>query len=169
MEKLEMVEMVMDKCGVDYEEAKAALEACDFDVLEAVVMIERSHRVAAADEPTATYSVPSQGEAQRSVSAGEPAGSGAWNAFCDHARSFVRSSMDAQFVVERRGERVLALPVLLVVLGLFMWGATLWLMVIGLFFGLRYHIEGTGRVVADVNEAMGKAADAADSIRGSMA
>ena len=42
MENLEKVELIREKCGVSYEEAKNALEACDYDVLEAIIAIERT-------------------------------------------------------------------------------------------------------------------------------
>jgi hypothetical protein len=36
---------------------------------------------------------------------------------------------------------------------------------VGLFFGFRYRIEGASPLTIDVNEAMDKAADAAESIK----
>ncbi len=35
MEKLEKVELIREKCGVSYEDAKAALDACGDDTLDA--------------------------------------------------------------------------------------------------------------------------------------
>jgi NACalpha-BTF3-like transcription factor len=49
MENLEKVELVREKCNVSYEEARDALEACDYDVLDAIVMLER------ASEKTARF------------------------------------------------------------------------------------------------------------------
>ena len=42
MDNLEKVELVREKCGVSYEAAKDALEANDYDVLEAIVYLERA-------------------------------------------------------------------------------------------------------------------------------
>ena len=36
MERLEKVEKIREKTGVSYEEAKNALEACEYDVLDAL-------------------------------------------------------------------------------------------------------------------------------------
>jgi hypothetical protein len=77
--------------------------------------------------------------------------------------------MEMTFVAERNGEQLFTLPVAMVVIGLLLWGASLWLLVIGLFLGCRYRIEGRGKVAETVNDAMGKAADAADSIKESVA
>ncbi len=41
MEKLEKVEVIREKCGVSYEDAKAALDACDDNVLDAIIWLER--------------------------------------------------------------------------------------------------------------------------------
>ena len=77
--------------------------------------------------------------------------------------------MDTTFVAERNGERIIALPVIVIILGLFLWGATLWLLIIGMFFGFRYSLEGKGSLVDDINGVMDKAADAAEGIKHNVA
>lgn len=209
MEKLEKVELVREKCDVSYEEAREALEKCDYDVLDAIVLIERDHKpveptVSFADavesEPKAPEPEAAEPEAAKAEAAdaeeavveeipveepefeaptdyaqtkySNPKSSKfaeAWNAFCANFKSLLRHGMEMTFIVERRGERVLSLPVLLLVIGMLVWGATLWLLVIGLFFGFRYHIEGAGAFTVDVNKAMDKAADVADDIKQNLA
>ena len=210
MENLEKVELIREKCGVSYEEAKNALEACDYDVLEAIIAIERAEikKGAAAiedviEEPKATEAEteePKATEAEAEAGAAEPEDAdayevadapkaeednsqqnaynaepknsnvaAAWNRFCSRCKDLTRASLDTMFVAERNGETVIAIPVLFVIIGLLVWGAALWLLVIGLFFGFRYRIEGTGKAVDGVNEAMGKAADAAEDIKQNVA
>ena len=41
MTNYEMVELLRQKANVSYEEAKAALEASDWDLLDAIVLLER--------------------------------------------------------------------------------------------------------------------------------
>ena len=41
MDKLEKVEKLREKTGVSYEEAKNALEACDYDLLDAIIYLEK--------------------------------------------------------------------------------------------------------------------------------
>ena len=181
MEKLDKVELVREKCNVSYEEAREALEACDYDVLDAVIMLEQAHettkRIA---EPVASeseadeviYELPEEtgaGQAHEATGHASSRFAGAWKRFCARCAELTRYGMETTFVAERNDERMFELPLLLVVIGLLMWGASLWLLVIGLFLGFRYHIEATGKVVDGVNEAMGKAADAADSIKESIA
>ena len=49
MELLEKVEKIREKTGVSYEEAKAALEACDEDVLDALVYLENQGKIKKPD------------------------------------------------------------------------------------------------------------------------
>ena len=51
MEELEKVELVREKCDVSYEEAREALKASDYDVLDAIVQLEL-HRVASSIQRT---------------------------------------------------------------------------------------------------------------------
>jgi hypothetical protein len=173
MEKLEKVELVREKCNVSYEEARDALEACNYDVLDAIVMLEQAHGVTErmpADvppAPDAAYELPEGKTAAAEHTTSRAAG--AWKRFCARCKELWTAGLDMTFVAERNGEQLFTLPVLAVVIGLLIWGASLWLLIIGLFLGLRYRIEGKGKVAETVNDAMDKAADAADSVKESIA
>ena len=54
MDHLEMVEKLREKANVSYEEANAALEACDWDLLDALLMLESQGRLHEIEE--AAYS-----------------------------------------------------------------------------------------------------------------
>ncbi len=213
MENLEKVELIREKCGVTYEVAKDALEACDYDVLEAIIAIEKAEiekraaeienvieepakaeePKAEAQEPEAKAEEPKATEAEATAAEPEDADdyevadepkaeqttdnagrrsanvAAAWNRFCGRCKDLTRASLDMTFVAERHGEKVIAIPVLFVIIGLLVWGAALWLLIIGLFFGFRYRIEGRGMMVSGINEVMGKAADAADDVKQNLA
>ena len=49
MELLEKVEKIREKTGVSYEEAKAALEACGEDILDALVYLENQGKIKKPD------------------------------------------------------------------------------------------------------------------------
>ena len=134
MEKLEKVEVIREKCGVSYEDAKAALDACDDNVLDAIIWLEKQGK---STKQTANYTTESA--AQSDVSPEMEAAQIAYQ----------ESSKKSDF-----SENMSSL-----------WGATFWLLIIGLFFEMRYHIQGAYPIVVDVNEAMDKAADAAGSIK----
>ena len=173
MDRLEKVELVREKCGVSYEEARDALEACGYDVLDAIVKLEREGKTAAQ---TARYATESERrhevspamqvaqkqyeEQSRKTKFGE-----LWEAFWKQVKRFIRATLDMTFVAEREGERVVGIPVLFMILGIFLWGATIWLLILGLFFNMRYHIEGVSRVTVDINQMMDKASEVAENIK----
>ena len=49
MDKLEKVEKLREKTGVSYEDAKNALEACDYDLLDAIIYLEKLDKVKAPE------------------------------------------------------------------------------------------------------------------------
>ena len=49
MDKLEKVEKLREKTGVTYEDAKAALEACDYDMLDAIIYLEKLDKIKKPD------------------------------------------------------------------------------------------------------------------------
>lgn len=180
MEMLEKVERVREKCNVSYEEARKALETCDGDVLDAIIMLENARkateRIPTADvppAPEAAYELPEAYAATNSAAGTEGSkttrAASAWKRFCTRCKELWNAGMEMSFIAERKGEQVFALPVAIVVLGLLFWGASLWLLVIGLFLGFRYRIEGGSKVAQTVNDAMGKAADAAEGVKQSIA
>ena len=57
MEQLEKVEKLREKTGVTYEEAKAALEACEWDLLDAIVYLESQGKI--KDAGMASYTTKS--------------------------------------------------------------------------------------------------------------
>ena len=219
MEILEKVEQVREKTNVSYEKARAALEACDYDVLEAIISIEREAMAQTAeavekilfDEPiiedvtevvepeledeaeveaevasSVEPEVEAEGEpepetdtendyaakkaayraaAQAKREAAKGKFTAACNAFAEQVKRIIDASLKMTFIAERYGEQVFALPVLFVVIGILIWGAALWLMIIGMFFGFRYRVEGASPMTVDVNAVMNKAADVADDIK----
>lgn len=187
MEKLDKVELVREKCNVSYEKARAALEACDYDVLDAIVALEQEE---AKNMNTTTFeSVPEERDVAETLVTYEvgPQAEGAqgaseapretrtqrfgrvWQRFCNQCKRIIRAGLDMTFIAERNGEEVFAIPVLLLVIGLLAWGAALWLMIVGLFFGFRYRIDGASALTVDFNAAMDKAANVADNIKHDLA
>ena len=223
MEILEKVELVRERTHVSYEKAREALEACDYDVLEAIISIEREAMAETAKaveellsdkpivedatevpepeevaepepevvvepeevvepepevetetepavEPEPERDYAAEKEARRAASqakreAAKSKFAAACNSFAEQVKRLVNAGLKMTFVAERYGERVCELPVLLVIVGLLIWGAALWLMIIGMFFGFRYRIEGASAETFDVNAVMDKAADVADDIK----
>ena len=175
---LEKVELVRSKTGVSYEDAKRALEASDGNVLDAIIWLEHAGK---AHTATARYSTGAadDGQAQGGNSPEmiraqqEYQKSSKKSDVWETIKRVLQNSVDYQFVAIRRdGDQLMRLPVLVPVVGLFVWGATIWLLIVGLFFGVRYRIDkpddashSGSKVAADVNDAMSGAADFADTIK----
>ena len=45
MDNYQKVEQIVNKAGCSYEDARAALEACGWDMLDAVISLEREGKV----------------------------------------------------------------------------------------------------------------------------
>ncbi len=173
MDDLEKVELIREKTGVGYADAKQALDASRGNALDAIVYLENEGKT---QPQTASYSTvgsrqggvsPEMAEAQdayRQASEGGRFERG-FERFCSSCRHVLRKSIDVTFVVERRGRRILAVPVLVLVLALLAWAVTLPALVVGLFLECHYRFEGVDRVTVDVNEAMDKAASGVESLK----
>lgn len=173
MEDLEKVETVREKCNVSYECAKEALDASDGNVLDAIIWLERQGR-------TQTHTAHFETEAQ-STEANSPemlAAQEAYQKSSEHSevhnalhalwrslKAVFRKSVDTKFVATRRDETIINIPLLVPIVGLLIWGSTIWLLIIGLFFGLRYSIKSADSVSGSINNVMDRAADAADSLK----
>ena len=176
MEKLEKVELIREKTGVSYDDANAALEATNGDVLDAIIFLER---VGKAQPRSASYTTtgsdttfgapisPEMAEAQSAYEKSSKRSKfGEYvNRIFEEVKRLLKASIDTTFVIDRKGSRLIALPVLVLILAVFFWWAAIPLLVVGLFLDCRYHFEGIGRVSVDVNDVMDKAGDVADSIK----
>lgn len=168
MEHYEMAELLSRKANVSLEEARQVLTENDWDILDAMVVLERRGRSAvsavsvqtdgaehAAAEPRPVKSAPKR----------EPIFTNGFAAIWHYIRRLCRLSVETNFAVIRKEKELLAMPVLvLVVLLISCFWVTLPLLVIGLFVGCSYRFEGkTGAEAA--NRAMEKLDDVVENIK----
>ncbi len=158
MDHYEMVEKLRQKANVSYEEAKAALEKSDWDILDALVLLESEGRMKGEDAAR-EYTTQVKRDAGRS-DGGHDWRNGLrklWNLL----RNLFSKGNSNQFLIRnRKGEEIVSMPItVLVLLLIFCWPASLIALVVGLFVGGRYSFQGPN-VDAKVNDVMDKAADA---------
>lgn len=173
METLEKVELIREKCDVSYEEARQALDDANGDVLDAIIELERQGKArpqsaaySTAEDQTHTVSDEmAQAQADYHKSSRRSRFGERAEQLGDYLRHVLRRSVEVSFVADRNGDRVLDMPVLVLVIALVALPVTLPLLIVGLFFGFRYHFDGMNTVTVDVNDVMDKAAGAADSIK----
>lgn len=172
MATIEQVEQLREKANVTYDEAKAALEASNNDLLDAIIYLERQGKVKGK---SGFYS------SERSTSAGasaelpreEAADCGGFGdllrrfgAFC---LKLLRKGNENTFEVFRHGVSRTSMPVnVLVLLLIFVFWITIPLLIIGLFFGFRYRFNGPDLGKSVVNDPMDSVANAAEELKNSI-
>lgn len=175
---LEQVEKLREHASVSYEEAKAALEACGGDLLDAMVYLERQGKVK-GPEGGASYRTDWGEKAIMRTAAGSSGGGSGTGA--GNAKSAARSAADSfwrtlgdllkkgisnHFEVLRKGELLFSIPVIvLIFLLLFTFWITLPLMILGLFLGCSYHFRGPELGTDAVNNVAQSASDVAEDIK----
>ncbi len=170
MEKLEKVEKLREKTGVTYEDAKAALVACDYDLLDAIVYLEKLGKIKSPENTSYTTTLQAHSkEFERAQASYEDSckkstiGDGV-DRFISWAGDLLKKSCKSTFHVEHEGKQVVAVPLLVFILLLiFAFWITLPLMIVGLFFDYKYHFEGINKI--DVNEVCDKASAAAMNMK----
>ena len=153
--------------------AKAALDAADGNVLDAIIWLESQGKTQATSAHAATESAPVDepsaemvaAQAAYEKSSEKTDFSKKMDSVWEYLKKLFRLSLDTKFIATRRDAIILNIPILIPIVALFAWGATIWLMLIGLFFGMRYRIDSDGDVPGSINNLMNHAADAADDIK----
>ncbi len=180
MTTLEQVEKLREKANVSYDEAKAALDATNGDLLEALIYLEKQGKVTAP--AGGGYYSSAKTEDQNPTAGAEPGRAYAdpkyhgGESFSSLMRKFGRFLMKIirigntnYFEVLKGPESKACIPVsVLALLLIFAFWVTIPLMIVGLFFGLRYRFSGPNFSGDTVNHAMDSAADAAESIKNSI-
>ncbi len=166
MTNLEKVEKLRATVNVSFEEAKRALEQTDWDVLDAVVLLEREGKVSPSSaacslcETAPTQEEANGGKRRRQTFSETVDKILAW------AEKIIRHGNENELCIEKQGVQVISFPVTVFVLLLvFCFWAVIPLLIIGLFCGLRYSFSGPNLGKDSINEVMGKATDVADSIK----
>ena len=161
MTHYEMAEKLAEKMNVTLEEAKTALEACDWEMLDAALMLEKAHG-AAGNGAYSTRREPEEEPSERAKARRY----GAMKGLGEFVRSAFNLGNRNRFEVRRGDEVVLEMPVLvLAVLLLFAFWVCVPLLVIGLFAGFRYSFSGQELGRESVNQAMDKAAEMAEKVK----
>ena len=145
MERYEMAELLSRKAGVTLEEARQALAENEWDMLDAMVALERRGRAAVETvtvdgAQSGAYSEP---QPVKNTAKKEPIFTNGFAAIWHYIKRLWRLSLDTSFNVIRREETIFSVPVLVLVilLACFFW-VVLPLLVIGLFVGCSYRFGG---------------------------
>ena len=156
MTQYEMTEKLSEKMNVTMEEAKAALEASEWNMLDAALLLEQEHGAAKKADAEPTRGARKGHKGLRNLG--------------DHVRRLIACGNRNRFEVRRGDASILELPVtVLAVLMLCAFWVCAPLLVIGLFAGCRYSFSGEELGREDINSALNKAADAAEHMKETVA
>lgn len=172
MDNLEKVEMIREKTGVSYEDAKSALDACAYDILDAIIYLEKQGKIKA---PEVTSYSTAQAESSNDFALAQAdyhesckkktIGDGV-DRFVQWCKKVIKKGMEVTFVVRKEDRQVMAIPVLIfALLVIFLFWVTVPLLIIGLFCDFKYHFNGIGMMSVDVNEMCDKASDVCGNIK----
>lgn len=189
MDNYQKLEQLVNKTGCSYEDAKAALEACGWDMIDAVIRLEKDGKIikATAEQKTeqaieVTAEIASEtgsgdenrqstGRSEESDSAKGSADTAGKEGRKKHEfklwNRIKRIMMNNRMLILRgNGQPVIDVPILVPILALllFFW-ATLGLAVLAMIFGFRFHFEGEDLGKTNINSTMDKATDYAEKVR----
>ena len=150
MDHFEMVEKLRTKADVTYEEAKAALELCDWDLLDAMVMLENKGKTKDQTKTNTEYSTKREKRSTREFNKDEEFDkakgffSGLWEGF----KGIFNEGNKRSLHMYRHGHTVfeisLTMALIIFVLALLSFESFTFLFLVwlvSLFFGCRYEIK----------------------------
>lgn len=168
MEQLEKIEKLSERANVSYEEAREALEACDWDLLDAMVYLEKNGKTKGPAQETYSTSYEEQPQyvsVKDKVQENKEASDSFWEKLWHLCQVLWRKSIDNYFCVRRKEEEILKIPVWALVLALLVaWKPLLIVMIVALFLGCQYSFSGKDDL-AGANKAMEKASEFAGKVR----
>lgn len=180
MTTLEQVEKLCAMANISYEESKAALDNANGDLLEAIIFLEKQGKVTAptgggyysSEKNTDKGTVSSQetySEKQDHKGSKEKNFRYTFKKIGECCLKMIRKGNANSFEVLKSGEIKASVPVTaLGLLLIFAFWATVPLIIVGLFFGLRYRFVGPDFESKTINDAINSAAKAAEGLKKSM-
>lgn len=167
MEMLEKVEKLREKANVSYEEAKAALEEANGDILDAMILLENQGKTVKPEKET--YSTKYEDnfmapEVVDATSEKKENKKSAGSTFTDKLKVLWKKACDNYLVLERHEEHIIKVPIwfflLILILGIEFVPI---IMVISLFFDCRYSFVGKDEMKA-ANDVAKKVGDLAEDV-----
>ena len=169
MDNMQMVEKLREYADVTYEEAKAALDEANGDLLEAVILLERQGKTKKPEQSTYTTKAEEQPQYQDVRERIEQQEKKASDGFGRKTRRAVKKMVNILkrnfFQVTRNDNLLFQMPAwVFALILLFFWETVIPVMLISLFFGVRFSFTGEDDL-SSANDFMEKAGDMADEVR----
>lgn len=168
MDMFEKVEKLKEKANVTFEEAKAALEEANGDLLDAMIILEKQGKTESSKETYSTKEESSTSYEIIDVPGADKKDEKKGNkgrAFTDKIKALWHKSCENYFVMEHKGDQSIRIPIwAFIIIMILTWHVTGILLIVGLFFGCRYSFKGQAEMKM-ANDVMDKAADVAGKVK----
>ena len=168
MDEMEKVEKLRARAEVTADEARNALKACDGDLLDAMVFLEKIGKAKAPSEVVVTTSRTEHTtfeDVQNTVDRYDREAARPLSTKLKHLFSIIMDKLSNNFLrIEHKGEELIKVKLWIVVLVmLFVWHVSIVAIIISLFFGVRYSFVGRDDMT-EANKLIGKASEAASYV-----
>ena len=169
MERNEMIKKLMEKAYVTNEEAQEVLEKCNWDLLDAIIYLERSRKVENNDTTTIIeikeeYQKKEDNTKKKEENYGG-IGEVIGRIFKGLGKVIAKGNKN-YFEIKKDNEKPIriSLTISIILLILFM-PPTVVLLIIGLFCGYKYSVGGPNMNCDGVNDVFEKVSESADTIK----
>ena len=158
MTNYEMVQVLSEKMGVSMEAAKEALEACDWDMLDASILLEQANGGSKSEYSTKN-AVKTHEKCEKPLAE-------FIRKFFRFLRKIIRIGNRNKLEIRRKDDIFIELPVTLVVILLLLGhGFTVAALIIALFTGFKFRFSGEELGTDSVNEVMDKISNIGDKLK----
>lgn len=168
MEMIEKVERLRERANVTYEEARAALEMTGGDLLDAIVLLEKQGKLKEPAHSTFSTEYEEQKayiKVRDKVEEQEKSAPNFGRTIGKLFRGIINFIKETTFIVKKGEEVYFKMPTLVfVLLLLFFWEILAPVMVIALFFDIRYSFGGE-KEAEKANFILNRAGDFANDVR----
>ena len=112
---------IREKTGVSYEDAKSALEACNYDLLDAIVYLEKLGKIkhggcTYTTTPQETSNELAQAQAAYEQSCKKKTFGERMDEFFAWVGDIIKKGCEKNFIIERKGERFMRMPIIIFIL-----------------------------------------------------
>jgi len=173
MTELEKVEKLRERTNVSYAEAKEALEKAGGDLLGALIYLENQGKVASPNGGGFYSGAGTPGAESKSSYNSENGTKRSGEGFADVMRKIGEACLDLlrkgtvnYLDATKNGVAIFSCPIIvLIILLLFFFWVTLPLIIISLFFGIRYRFSGPDLGRDSVNKVMDSTSDLVNDVK----
>lgn len=169
MDEMEKIERLRARADVSPDEARNALKACDGDLLDAMVFLEKIGKAKAPMEAVVTTSRSehtSFEDVEDKIDRYERESDRPISTKLKHLFRIILDKLSNNYLkIDHKGEEFLRVKLWVVVLVVLMvWHVSIPVIIVSLFFGVRYSFVGRDDMT-EANKLIGKASEAADYVK----